>query len=903
MKKSLLVLALLLTSCLALDQASAAIIPGSLIKGSGPTIYYAAGDGRRYVFPNAGTYLSWFVDFTSVKNVTDQELATIPLKGNVTYRPGVRLLKIQSDPKVYAVDAKGTLRWLQTEALALKLYGAEWNKNIDDVSDAFFVNYVMGAPIAAESDFSPETAVNQTVTLETGLGLTEVAGAPTSDTKVGRSIPPPAEPRTSDLLPELLPFGPSEFHMDKLSGRTILRFTGKFWNAGDAPHELISKEQTGASAGDGYLDTYQRIAQKGGGYRDVLVGKFLWHAQHDHYHYANFGDYVLQPLNTGSDAKPNTITQKTTFCMRDDDPVMLNASGKPLPRIIGGDCGKYRQVVSVGWADTYRYTLPDQWFDVNDLPAGIYRASFVLDPLRSFIEKNRDNNSAVTFVQIDPKAGTVKVLASGSPFVTSKNSFPDGLLVRVEGTSSVYMIKNGKKRLLRSAEIVASYGQRDVYDMPAGVIAAIPDSRLIRVAGGTAIYVLNEAGYRRRILNPEVFKSYGFAEADVAEVNQAEFTGYPETDLIARQGTDGVYALGARSYVGPLSQLTVFGLDARSVHVVNEVDFKAYAVDVIVKDLTVPWDIVFLPDGDMVLTERPGVLRRYGNSPAVITIPSVKTGGEGGLMGLALHPDFARNELLYIYFTAVDDGQKNRVVRYRLVGNQLTQDKIIIDDIPSAIYHDGGQIAFGPDGMLYLTTGDANSADSAQDLASLAGKTLRLTPDGGIPTDNPFGTAVWSYGHRNAQGIAWDSQGRMWQTEHGRSGAATGYDELNLIEKGKNYGWPTIQGDQQKIGMVAPVRNSGSTVTWAPSGMAYANGSLFFAGLKGATLYEARPNAAGAIIDFQNHFANKFGRLRAVVPGPGHSLYVTTSNKDSRGTPILGDDKVLRINVDFLRQP
>jgi glucose/arabinose dehydrogenase len=204
--------------------------------------------------------------------------------------------------------------------------------------------------------------------------------------------------------------------------------------------------------------------------------------------------------------------------------------------------------------------------------------------------------------------------------------------------------------------------------------------------------------------------------------------------------------------------------------------------------------------------------------------------------------------------------------------------------------------------MMYLTTGDANNTATAQDTNSLAGKTLRFTPDGGIPQDNPIpGSPVWSYGHRNAQGIAWDSQGRMWQTEHGRSGATSGMDEVNLIEKGKNYGWPTIQGSQTQAGMVTPAANSGATVTWAPSGMAFANGRLYFAGLKGEALYSAEVKADGTLGTLTAHLKGTYGRLRAVTLGPDGFLYVTTSNKDGRGTAKAGDDKILKIHPDFIR--
>lgn len=316
----------------------------------------------------------------------------------------------------------------------------------------------------------------------------------------------------------------------------------------------------------------------------------------------------------------------------------------------------------------------------------------------------------------------------------------------------------------------------------------------------------------------------------------------------------------------------------------------------VAKDLKIPWALAFLPDGDMLVTERPGTLRRIGQNGAVIAIEGVAHVGEGGLLGLVLHPKFAENGWLYLYLTSNVNGVvKNRVDRYRLEGDRVTDRTTIVQNIPGGPYHDGGALAFGPDGMLYVTTGDAGEPFSAQNRNSLAGKILRLKDDGTIPSDNPFGTAVWSYGHRNVQGLAWEYSGRLWAVEHGRSGVQSGLDELNLIERGKNYGWPSIQGDETAPGMEPPVVHSGPWETWAPAGAVFFNGRLFFTGLRGESLYQA------TIIDkdvkIQAHFQKEYGRLRAVAVGPDRQLYVTTSNTDGRGEPRPGDDKILRVNT------
>jgi glucose/arabinose dehydrogenase len=315
--------------------------------------------------------------------------------------------------------------------------------------------------------------------------------------------------------------------------------------------------------------------------------------------------------------------------------------------------------------------------------------------------------------------------------------------------------------------------------------------------------------------------------------------------------------------------------------------------EIIAEDLTVPWAIAFLPDGDMLVTERGGKLKRLGKSSADFTINGVSAKGEGGLLGMALHPNFKQNNFLYLYFTTGDS--TNKIVRYRLQNNQLTEDRTIIENIPGASNHDGGRIAFGPDDLLYITTGDAQETSNAQDKNSLAGKILRLHDDGSIPADNPFSNAVYSLGHRNPQGLAWDSQDRLWATEHGRSGASTGLDELNLIERGQNYGWPTIQGDETQTGMKTPVTNSGAKATWAPAGLAINGNTIYFAGLRGQSLYQTNisGNSVGTVTA---NFFSQYGRLRAVTIHDGY-LYFSTSNRDGRGRPTAGDDKIFRLKL------
>lgn len=314
--------------------------------------------------------------------------------------------------------------------------------------------------------------------------------------------------------------------------------------------------------------------------------------------------------------------------------------------------------------------------------------------------------------------------------------------------------------------------------------------------------------------------------------------------------------------------------------------------------LVVPWALDFLPDGRLLFTERPGNIRliKRGARPILLQrITKVAAVGEGGLLGLAVHPLFKTKRFLYLYYTyQAGDRLFNRVVRYKFANNFLVEDKVIVDKIPGNVNHNGGRIKFGPDGLLYITTGDALKPGLAQNRHSLAGKILRVKDDGSIPKTNPFpGSPVYSFGHRNPQGLAWDNKGRLWATEHG----SEAHDEVNLIEAGKNYGWPLIQGGESRPGLQRPVIQSG-TKTWAPAGAAFLRGSLFFAGLRGQALFSlkiAQPKQP------KRFFYRRFGRLRDVVVGPDGFLYISTSNRDGRGYPRLGDDRIIKLNPSQLK--
>lgn len=327
------------------------------------------------------------------------------------------------------------------------------------------------------------------------------------------------------------------------------------------------------------------------------------------------------------------------------------------------------------------------------------------------------------------------------------------------------------------------------------------------------------------------------------------------------------------------------------------------AETIIAEGLDTPWAIAFLPDGGMLLTERKGTVRlidkdvKLQDAP-VATLDKVKEIGEGGLLGIALHPDFADNNFVYLYYTyGGGENSLNRVVRMKYTNGQLSDEQTIVDNIPGNSNHNGGRIKFGANKFLYITTGDAENPSQAQDTNTLGGKILRITDEGKAAPGNPFNNLVYSYGHRNPQGITWDSNRSLWETEHGPSGGSlgTGNDEVNLIESGKNYGWPELQGDQTREGMITPLKNSTPSLSWAPGDIAIIGDTLYFGGLRGQALYRAKIDN-GKVRNIEELLKGRFGRIREVILGPDGMLYISTSNRDGRGVAGKNDDRIIRIN-------
>ena len=304
--------------------------------------------------------------------------------------------------------------------------------------------------------------------------------------------------------------------------------------------------------------------------------------------------------------------------------------------------------------------------------------------------------------------------------------------------------------------------------------------------------------------------------------------------------------------------------------------------------LDVPWDLAALPDESVLVTlrDRAEVVRidNDGSQRAVGHLAEVAPAGEGGLLGIALSPTFVTDQLVFLYYSVA---QENRVVRFRYTGTELAEPTPIITGIPRASNHNGGRLRFGPDGYLYVTTGDAGRTENAQDRNSLGGKILRVAADGSIPADNPFGNAVYSYGHRNVQGIGWDGQGRLYASEFGQNT----WDELNLIERGGNYGWPGSEGETTQPGLITPL------LVWrtseaSPSGIAVtADGTVYLAALRGERVWKTSRSGDG--MTTPTVFLDGLGRIRDVTI-VGQNLLVLTNNT-ARGNPRQGDDRLVSV--------
>lgn len=330
-----------------------------------------------------------------------------------------------------------------------------------------------------------------------------------------------------------------------------------------------------------------------------------------------------------------------------------------------------------------------------------------------------------------------------------------------------------------------------------------------------------------------------------------------------------------------------------------------YEIEIIAENLSVPWAIDISNEGNIYFTERSGTIRIIENgklNPQPLTTFSAPfiNEGEGGLMGIALDPNFSQNHYIYVIHSYLEGNQiYNRVIRLIENNNRAFIDRTLLDKIPGGQIHNGGRLKIGPDQKLYITTGDAGNSALSQDPTSTAGKILRLELDGSIPKDNPIiNSPIYSLGHRNPQGLTWNSKNVLYESEHGQ----LAHDEINIIQPGANYGWPLVQGNEEstEVTIQKPLIHSGED-TWAPSGIAFINqgawqGKLLVANLRGQQLLSIFLNETGTVVtNIESWFKNEYGRLREVVFSKDGSIYLTTNNRDGRGNPDITDDKIIRL--------
>lgn len=399
-----------------------------------------------------------------------------------------------------------------------------------------------------------------------------------------------------DILPDLIPFPLYDFHFEELRGRTILKFSSTYWNAGNGPLILASDPSDLGTTHEHHYHSdekheeamdlasiedidegrhFQRILQADGTERKKIVGGFHWHSEHSHYHYNDFAHYIFEPVSATLDTP--TRIEKATRCLWDTLPVDLSLPNAPQQSVFRTCKDTLLQGVSVGWGDVYDYTLADQYLDVHDTPRGTYRFSLVVDPKQKLIELRRDNNISVVIIELDVSRRYVKVLAATAPFQSNRNIFVDGTLLKGDADKKIYVTHNNKKRWVSSENVFNSYGflWSDIHEFPQSAVDLIPLNNLVRI--DNTLYALNSFGYKRAIRDVGILRSYGLSDADIADINETELAAYPDARFVRQAGNSSIYILGKNS-IRPITYLDIpqDPYHKEALHIINDIDFESY---------------------------------------------------------------------------------------------------------------------------------------------------------------------------------------------------------------------------------------------------------------------------------------------------------------------------------------
>lgn len=470
--------------------------------------------------------------------------------------PDGKLARAQGDEKVFYIEG-GEKRWVDS-AETFHAQGFHWG----DVQ-------VVEAGLLAEN---PE---GEAINAKTNIWLTG----------------------EEEILPDLLPLPLYDFRFAQRNGRTILKFSATYWNAGNgpliiasnmqAPHEHMHTSE--AEHEHNMRDTqeenvdhaehFQQIVRRDGTERRKIVGGFHWHNEHSHYHYDDFAHYIFQALDTGV-AIPTRL-EKATRCLWDTLAVDKTLPNAPQSGVFRSCKDAIRQGVSVGWGDEYDYTLADQYLDVHDLPTGIYKVDLVVDPFEKIIELRRDNNVSTVIFEMDPASKYIKILVAAGPSPRGgKNTLPNGALIRGDGDERVYVLHNNKKRWVRSEDLFQSYGYRwgDVRVLPKTVVDSVLMNNIVRADG--KLYAVNDYGYKRALQNADMLTSYGLSVNDIADINTTELALYQNAKYIRRAGDDAQYVLEGETLrpFTPDDDLQFAAHGPYALHTINGTDFARYTI-------------------------------------------------------------------------------------------------------------------------------------------------------------------------------------------------------------------------------------------------------------------------------------------------------------------------------------